>query len=290
MRSDQAANPAVRVLVADNNVIHTELLAQAIGKDRRIRVVDLGTSFSQVLKGVLHAQPDILLISENLDQRPGGGVEILGEVRRTRPEVRSIILLDVSNRESVVQAFREGAKGVFCRNQPVKMLCRCISAVNEGQIWANSSELSFLLDALSKVPLVRLADAQSLSALSPRECDVVGCLAEGLSNREIATRLSISQHTVKNYMFRIFEKLGVSSRVELLFHFLSRTDHSQQMMKQLEGSASVKKEKPAKETSVSEPEHKKVISVIRVGDNPKVLTNSDVEDNRLHVATRLGSA
>jgi len=290
MRRDQPAKPAVRVLVADSNVIHTELLAQAIGKDRHIRVVDLGTSSSQVLKGVLHAQPDILLISESLDQRPGGGLEILREVRRTRPEVRSIILLDASKSESVVKAFRAGAQGVFCRNQPIKMLCRCISAVNEGQVWASSSELSFLLEALSGAPSVGPADAQSLNALSARERDVVGCLAEGLSNREIAARLSISQHTVKNYMFRIFEKLGVSSRVELLFCLLSRTGHSQQMMEQLKDSASVKSGRPTKETSVTEPEQKKVISVIRVSDKPKVLKDSDLEDNCLHVATGLGSA
>jgi DNA-binding NarL/FixJ family response regulator len=290
MRRDQPTNPTVRVLVADNSVIHTELLAQAIGKDRRICVVDLGTSASQVLKGVLHAQPDILLISESLDHRPSGGLEILSEVRRTHPEVRSITLLDASKRESVVQAFRAGAKGVFCRDLPIKMLCRCISVVSEGQIWANSSELSFLLDALSGVPSVGPADAQTLSALSARERDVVGCLAQGLSNREIATRLSISQHTVKNYMFRIFEKLGVSSRVELLFYLLSRTGHSQQMMEQFKDSASVKNRKPINETYASDPEHKRVISVIRVGDNSKVRPNSDVEENRRHVDTGLGSA
>jgi DNA-binding CsgD family transcriptional regulator len=162
--------------------------------------------------------------------------------------------------------------------------------VNEGQIWANSSELSFLLDTLSGVPSVGPADAESLSALSARERDVVGCLAEGLPNREIARRLGISQHTVKNYMFRIFEKLGVSSRVELLFWLLSRTGHSQQMMEQLKGSASVKNGQSTKETSVREPEHKEVISAIGVSDNPKVRTTSDVEDNRLHLARGLGSA
>jgi len=289
MRRDQPANPAVRVLVADNSVIHTELLAQAIAKDRRILVVDLGTNASQVLKSVLHAQPDILLISENLDQRPGGGLQILSEVRRTRPEVKSIIMLDVSKRESVVQAFRAGAKGVFCRNQPIKMLCRCISAVNEGQIWANSSELSFLLEALSGVPSVCSADAQSLSGLSARERDVVSSLAEGLSNREIAMRLSISQHTVKNYLCRIFEKLGVSSRVELLFCLLSRTGHSQQMIERLKGSTFVKNDRSTKATSVSEPERKNVVAVIRAGDNLQVRTTSDEKDNRLHVATGLGS-
>ena len=137
--------------------------------------------------------------------------------------MKAIVLMDSSTRENVVEAFRAGARGVFCRNQPVKMLCRCISVVNEGQVWANSLELGFLLEALSAVPSLRPANNEALCLLSDRERAVVGCLAEGLSNREIAARLNISQHTVKNYMFRIFEKLGISSRLELLFLVLSGT-------------------------------------------------------------------
>ena len=111
---------------------------------------------------------------------------------------------------------------MFCRNHAVKTLCKCIAAVNEGQIWADSSELLYLLDALSGAPSYA-GGLERLNALSYRERDVVRCLAEGLSNREIATRLNISQHTVKNYMFRIFERVGVSSRLELLFFVMSRT-------------------------------------------------------------------
>ena len=220
---DQGVPHAVRVLVADNSIIHTELLGQAIGKDRRIRVVELSTTASEVRTGVREANPDVVLISETLGQRPGGGLELVSEIRSTHPEVKAIVLMDSSSRENVVEAFRAGARGVFCRNQPVKMLCRCISVVNEGQVWANSLELGFLLEALSAVPSLRPANNEALRLLSDRERAVVGCLAEGLSNREIAARLNISQHTVKNYMFRIFEKLGISSRLELLFLVLSGT-------------------------------------------------------------------
>lgn len=235
MRSTQLA-PApvtVRVLVADSSVIHTELLAQAIGKDRRIRAVDLSTSCSEVLKGVLHSNPDVLLISENLDQRPGAGLELLTKIRSTNPNLKAIVLLDSSKRESIVQAFRAGARGVFCRNQPVRMLCKCISVVSEGQIWASSSELDFLLEALAAAPSLPSGDASALGVLSDRERDVVRALAEGLTNREIACRLDISGHTVKNYLFRIFDKLGVSSRLELLFFVLSRTGHAQDVVNQL---------------------------------------------------------
>jgi len=203
MRCSQPAL-VIRLVVADSSVIHTELLAQAIGKDRHIRVLGISTSSKEVLSAVLETQPDVLLISETLDQKAGGGLEVISKIRKTHPSVKPIVLLDSSVRENVIQAFRAGARGVFSRNQPVKMLGKCIFAVSEGQIWASSSELGFLLEAVAAATPLHPGDAESLSVLSDRERDVVRCLAEGLSNRQIASRLSISQHTVKNYMFRIF--------------------------------------------------------------------------------------
>lgn len=94
--------------------------------------------------------------------------------------------------------------------------------MHQGQIWANSQQLSFAVEALAASPTFRAVDAHELNLLSKRELEVVRCLAEGLTNREIAERLSLSQHTIKNYLFRVFDKLGVSSRLELLFMTLSQ--------------------------------------------------------------------
>jgi DNA-binding CsgD family transcriptional regulator len=100
--------------------------------------------------------------------------------------------------------------------------------VHQGQIWASSRELAFAVEALAAAPAVRAVDANGFDLLSKRELEVVQCLAEGLTNREIAERLGLSQHTIKNYLFRVFDKLGVSSRIELLFMTLSQasTPHS----------------------------------------------------------------
>jgi DNA-binding CsgD family transcriptional regulator len=94
--------------------------------------------------------------------------------------------------------------------------------VHQGQIWADSGDVALVIEALAATPRMCLPAANGLNLLSKRESDVVQCLVQGLTNREIAERLGLSQHTVKNYLFRVFDKLGVSNRTELLFMTLSQ--------------------------------------------------------------------
>src|SRR5207245_4183759 len=93
--------------------------------------------------------------------------------------------------------------------------------------WANGQQMAYAVEALASSPEVRAVDANGLSLLSKREMDVVRSLAEGLTNREIAARLGLSQHTIKNYLFRVYDKLGVSNRLELLFMTLTQAGASQ---------------------------------------------------------------
>jgi two-component system, NarL family, nitrate/nitrite response regulator NarL len=221
MRSSQPLH-ATRVLVADSSAMHSELLAESIRRDRRFAVVGSASSSGDIHSVLREHCPDVLLISASMDEQPHGGLHLLPELKSTYPEVKAVVLLESPKRETVVQAFRLGARGVFSKNSPIKVLGKCISCVQQGQVWASSSELGFVLEALAAAPSVRPLAASALNQLSARELDVVTCLAEGLSNREIAQRLKLSRHTIKNYMFKIFDKLGVSSRVELLFYVLSR--------------------------------------------------------------------
>ena len=222
MRPAQQTRHQIRILVADNSAIHSELLSEAIGRDRRFTVVGSATSSAAVRHLVKQSMPDVLLISSSLDDKSFGGLDVLAEFRASHPGLKSVVLLESPKREIIIQAFRLGARGVFSKNSPVKVLRKCITCVQMGQIWATSQELGFLLEALAIAPAVRPLDSIGLNQLSARELEVVNCLAEGMSNQEIAQRLELSRHTIKNYMFRIFNKLGVSSRVELLFYALSR--------------------------------------------------------------------
>jgi DNA-binding NarL/FixJ family response regulator len=170
---------------------------------------------------VAKEKPTVVVISAELDDDKRKGFEIARELHASHSETRVVMLLDSSERSQVVEAFRTGARGVFSRSESLNSLARCIQCVSEGQIWANSKELRYILEALGEALPLRVVDTRGAALLSRREVEVVRCVAEGLSNREIAQRLGLTEHTVKNYLFRIFDKLGVSKRVEVVLYAYS---------------------------------------------------------------------
>jgi DNA-binding NarL/FixJ family response regulator len=136
------------------------------------------------------------------------------------------MLLDSARRDLVVEAFRIGSRGVFCRCDPLKLLPKCVRTVHAGQIWANAEQIEFVFRAFAEAPVTRLLSADGEVLLSAREQQVVRFVAEGFNNREIAAQLELSEHTVKNYIFHIFNKLGISSRVELVLYAVSQRPSS----------------------------------------------------------------
>jgi DNA-binding NarL/FixJ family response regulator len=218
----QSSGETIRVLVADDIPIHTQLLADALRTDPQLEVISGPFHSRDLIAATSLHRVDVAVISSNMDDEPARGFDVLRELRAMRPELRAIMLLDSSKREAVLHAFRAGARGIFSRHESVDVLCKCVRRVHEGQIWADAEQMCYTVEALATAPAVRAVDAKGLSLLSKRELEVVRSLAEGLTNREIAERLGLSQHTIKNYLFRVFDKLGVSSRMELLFMTLSQ--------------------------------------------------------------------
>jgi two-component system, NarL family, nitrate/nitrite response regulator NarL len=215
------ADPArLRILAADNTSMSTQLLVEALARNAQFHVIEAPSAEAEILPLVRRERPDVLLIGARLGHDGHGVFELVRNIRTEQTAPRVVVLLDNSEPAAVVEAFRAGAHGIFCRTQPLRLLAKCIECVHSGQVWANSSELHFLLEALAQPNHPNFTHLAH-SALSAREVDVVRCVAEGLTNREIARRLKLTEHTVKNYLFRIFDKLGVSSRVEVVLYALN---------------------------------------------------------------------
>jgi two-component system nitrate/nitrite response regulator NarL len=209
---------SICVLIADRDQMSAELLATALKRFRPIQVIGSSTNCSGINAAIARRRPEVLVISSDLEDGRDGGFKVMRELREAALGIRLVALLDSSTRESVVEAFWSGAHGVFIRSNSVRNLGKCICCVHKGEIWASSEQIRLVLESLTRSALPRLVNTNATQLLTRREQEVLGCLSEGLSNREIAQRLSISQHTVKNYLFHIFDKLGVSSRVEALLH------------------------------------------------------------------------
>jgi DNA-binding NarL/FixJ family response regulator len=198
-----------------------QLLVDALLRNKHFDAVAAATP-EEVIQALDRARFDIVLISTNFSPDALEGLRFVSEVRNLDPEVSVVVLLDALERTLVVEAFRCGARGVFCRSGSFQALCKCIHCVHDGQVWASSAELRFVLQALVDPLPIETRGLPNSRPLSKREEEIAHMVAEGFSNRQISERLVLSEHTIKNYLFRVFEKLGVSTRVELTLYALKR--------------------------------------------------------------------
>jgi two-component system, NarL family, nitrate/nitrite response regulator NarL len=199
-----------------------DLLANALIQGKRCEAATIpSTDLMRVLsKGEVH----LVVIGAEVEAESGDGFELARAVGRAYPNISIVILLNSTTQEAVINAFRSGARGVFSRQQPAAEFFDCVEHVRKGLIWAGREETNSLLEAVRCIPSIQFANAQNSASLTARELQVVRCAARGKTNKAIANELSLSEHTIKNYLFRAFDKLGVSSRVELLF-FLTSQGH-----------------------------------------------------------------
>ena len=218
LQSSPSSTPrqAIRILIADRNPMGNQLLAESLGRDPRFEIVAVAAP-TDILSTVTTLQPHLALVSSDFEGAAKKGLQVARTLNGRHPSVRIVILLETSTRESVIAAFRCGAAGVFCRTELLSELASCIERVSQGEIWASRTHSEFLLEALRSTPSCEGIEAGRIGQLSPRELQVAEYAAQGESNKQIADRLALSEHTVKNYLFHVFEKLGVSNRFELLF-------------------------------------------------------------------------
>ncbi len=213
----------IKVFFADANGMGCQLMVRALEQSgQEIKVVGSATDSVGVLKGLSGNPSDVAIISADLRDGPIAGFRVVRQARGSFPLIRIIVLIDSPERAMIVEGFRAGADGIFSRDEPFEMLCKCIHAVGRGQVWARSEYLRFIIEALAKAEPQPIKSASGAALLTKREEELVRLVAEGLTNRDISRQLNLSEHTVRNYLFRIFNKLGTSNRLELALYAIKQ--------------------------------------------------------------------
>jgi two-component system nitrate/nitrite response regulator NarL len=205
------SNPA-RVLVYDTSTLHCELLTAGLES--------LGLGFAVRSANDFEAVDDVLTVDRDwvvvLSESTMGvnSMSVAKHLRARFDWLPFVFLLNEGRIDRVIEAFRVGARGIVYSNENLSQLASCISRVHRGEVCVRGVDLGVIFDGLLK-PNPRVTDVTGRTLLSPREEETSGLVAEGMSNREVARALNISESTVKNSLFHVFEKLGISNRVEL---------------------------------------------------------------------------
>jgi two-component system nitrate/nitrite response regulator NarL len=208
----------VSIVIAEESFLGADLLATALKRCQNyFNVMAQVSSLSEATKSLAEHKPQIALVSIRLRDGQTSGYKLISYAREHFPSTSTVALLHDSQQEHVLEAFQCGARGVISRNQAFRVLVKCIRKVHEGEIWASPDQIGFVFESLKRNSDWAAAHPpqKDLGELTPRERDVAALVMEGLRNAEIAVRLNVSEHTVRNYIMRIYDKLGVSNRVQL---------------------------------------------------------------------------
>jgi two-component system nitrate/nitrite response regulator NarL len=215
-----AGDHSIRVLIALDTPMDCQLLKTAVKSSRQqLEVVACAVSRNGILDCFSHGNVDIALINVDLEDGRLAGLNVIPDIRASY-HAPVVVLFDAWQDDLTVHAFRVGAQGVFCRLEELDLLWKCINAVHDGQVWANSNQMRLLLAALRSEAVISPVPSPGVRSLAKREAQVANLVAEGLPNKEVALKLGLTEHTVSNYLFRIYNKLGISTRIELALYMM----------------------------------------------------------------------
>ncbi len=205
---------AIRILVADDHAIFRDGLRKLLEVTDEVEIVGEASNGVECTKMLQKLKPDILLLDLRMPEKDGLGV--LEEVNFDTLPTRVIVLTAAEDDRDVVRAMRLGARGVVLKQSASDLLLKSIRKVNDGEIWLDNRMTAEVIDAFKKSS--ESGQRREKPLLSDREKEIVQLVAQGFRNREIGEKLFISEQTVKNHLHNIFDKLGVSDRLELALY------------------------------------------------------------------------
>lgn len=227
--SDPKENRRIRILIADDHPIFRDGLRTLLSLQPDFEIVAEAHNGTEVLEALDRHAPDVLLLDLKM---PGlDGLSVLQRLQTVKNPTRVIVLTASEDKNELVQAMRLGTSGIVLKQTPTEMLIKSIRKVYAGEIWLDSNTTAAVMRQFSKGEEAPFTTAgpnreRDRSPLSQREREIVSFVAQGYKNKEMAEKMFISEQTVKNHLHNIFDKLGVSDRLELALYAIHKNLHT----------------------------------------------------------------
>jgi DNA-binding NarL/FixJ family response regulator len=222
----------IRIVVADDHPIFRDGLCRLLALEEDFEVVAQASDGRQVLDVLQQYEPDILLLDLKM---PGlDGLATLQKLQASRNKTRVIVLTASDDKNEFVQAMKLGTSGIVLKQTATELLIKSIRKVHAGEIWLDSHTTAAVIrqfvaneePTVSAPPAPPMPRDRERSPLSQREREIVALVAQGFKNKEMAEKMFISEQTVKNHLHNIFDKLGVSDRLELALYAIHNNLHT----------------------------------------------------------------
>jgi two-component system nitrate/nitrite response regulator NarL len=224
MSATHSRPETVRILIADDHALFRQGLRKLLEEERSFRVVGEAADGAEAVQSVQELKPDVLLLDISMPRHPG--LEALHELETSAGRVRTIVLAASIEKSQMVEALEHGARGVVMKECASDVLMESIRTVMAGHYWIGREKVFDIVRALRELQAARMSEkSQNRYGLTGRELQIITKVAAGYTNKDIAKEFSVSERTVKHHLTSTFDKVGVSTRLELalfaVFHNLS---------------------------------------------------------------------
>jgi DNA-binding NarL/FixJ family response regulator len=207
----------IRVIVADTQAIFRAGLRKIFALEDDIRVVGQAESFDQTIAAIQKFSADIVIFEAALTPNP---VDAVSDLLRQSAGCHIVVVLQEPDQEMTLDLFRRGAHGIVSREIEPEVLVECLRKVAQGEPWLESRAVAWVMQAYRTQGL-RPAGSRPKVSLTPKESLIVSCVTQGMKNKEIALRVGTTEQVVKNYLRKVYDKLGVADRLELALYCLN---------------------------------------------------------------------
>jgi DNA-binding NarL/FixJ family response regulator len=206
----------IRVIIADSQAIYRVGMAKIFSAESDLRIAAQVDKLAELRATVESTPADVLLLEGNL---LAGTTDTLPDIVASAPHIKIIVQTSSADENHTVELYRKGVRGIIPRSISPELLVRCIRKIAAGETWIDNQSVNWVIEAY-RAQAVALTDPRLQPRLSPKELSIIALITQGKRNKEIAYQLGTTEQVIKNYLRKIYEKLGVSDRLELALYCL----------------------------------------------------------------------